>query len=386
MTKETKINLLYVITKLELGGAQKYLLNQIQGIDQNIFTPFLFTAGEGMMMEQAQNIPGLRLHRSLFLDRSINVFKDLISFIEIYIFIKKNNINVVHTHSSKAGVLGRLAAKAAGIKWILHNVHGWSFHNYQPKVFYYLCVLIERFCARFTDYLIVVSEYDQQIGQTHSIYPKEGYALIRFGLKFDHSKQEIARNGIRHNLGLSESDFVVGMVACFKPQKAPLDYIRLAVSLTKIYPRWKFVLVGDGVLRNKIIRAINEAGLEKSIILTGWRQDMPDFLSVFDLFVLTSLWEGLPIVVMEAMASGVPIIATDTGGVRELLVSGTTGYLVKPKDMEGMKDKIEILFENPVLRKSLAEGASALIEDKKFSLEYMIQSTNKIYGLCHATI
>ena len=127
-----KTNLLYIITKLELGGAQKQLLSLIKGLDKQVYNIFLFTAKDGLLIKEALALDGLILNRSRFLERKINPLKDLLALIEIYGFIKKNRIQIVHTHSSKAGILGRLAAGLAKTKIIIHTVHGWSFHDYQP--------------------------------------------------------------------------------------------------------------------------------------------------------------------------------------------------------------------------------------------------------------
>lgn len=379
MSKEKKINLLYVITKLELGGAQKYLLAQIRGVDKDKFNLFLFTARDGLLVDQALSIPGLSFYRSRFLKRRINPIEDFLAFIEIFLYIIKNNIRIIHTHSSKAGILGRLAARAAGVKVVIHNVHGWSFHGHQPKIYYYLCVLLEKFCAEFTNMLVVVSEWDKKRGLDHHIIPRDGYAVIRFGIDHDEFNNRWQRNEVRRNIGLIGNGPVIGMVACFKPQKAPLDFIRLAVALKKVLPQCKFVLVGDGPLRRKIALSITDAALEKDVILTGWRQDMPDILSALDVCVLTSLWEGLPIAVMEAMAARVPVVATDTGGIREVVLPGDTGYLVKVGDIADLSNRVLELLTDSGLRTRLAERAAHFIKDEKFSLNHMIKSTEDIY-------
>ncbi|MDD5282158.1 MAG: glycosyltransferase, partial [Candidatus Omnitrophica bacterium] len=138
-----KINLLYVITKLELGGAQKQLLSLVRQLDKERFNPYIITAYDGLLIEAAKNIPGLRLIRCKFLEREIRPAKDILALFFIYRFIRNNSIDIVHTHSSKAGILGRLAAKASGVKTIIHTVHGWSFHGYQSCLAYYFYLFLE---------------------------------------------------------------------------------------------------------------------------------------------------------------------------------------------------------------------------------------------------
>jgi glycosyltransferase involved in cell wall biosynthesis len=379
MISENKINILYVITKLELGGAQKHLLSLIQGMDRKQFNLFLFAATDGLLVGQALNIPGLDFHRCRFLERRIHPFKDLLTFIELYFFIKKNKIQIVHTHSSKAGILGRLAASAAGVKVIVHTVHGWGFHEYQAGFLRHFYVFLERICAKFTNKFIVVSQSDKNKGLHHRIGSADKYAVIRYGINRQNFRNGAKRDEIRRSLGIDNSEIVVGMVACFKPQKAPLDFVKVAFMLKKTFPRIKFVLVGDGELRGEIARMVKNFSLEKSFILPGWRHDIPLVLSAFDVFVLTSWWEGLPIVVLEAMAAGVPVVATDTGGIREVILSGETGYLVQPKDIESLKEKISELLDDDQARENFALRATRCLESSDFSQETMQKNIEQVY-------
>lgn len=375
-----KINLLYVITKLELGGAQKQLLSLINNLDKNEYNVFLFTAREGLLIPQACSAAGVTLKKSRFLERLINPLKDILALVEIYCFIKKNKIQIVHTHSSKAGILGRLAAKLAKTPVILHTVHGWSFNSYQLKSIKYLYILLERICAVFTTKLIVVSRFDQEAGLKNSIGRKNQYVLIRYGVDVQVFKDAGKRINARESLGLKGAGLVVGMVACFKPQKAPLDFIELAGLMKNDFPETKFVLVGDGRLRKKIEARIKRLNLGKQVILTGWREDISLILSGLDVFVLTSLWEGLPIAVLEAMAAGVALVATDTGGIGEIVVNGTTGYLVKPRDIPAMRNRLGDLLNNAQKRNEFITRSREVINSGEFSLSNMVKNTVFIYA------
>jgi glycosyltransferase involved in cell wall biosynthesis len=350
-----RINLLYLITKLELGGAQKQLLSLIKHIDQEKFNPFLFTAREGFLIPEASAINGLTLKKSRFLERPIIPLWDLLALFEIIRFIKKNNIHIVHTHSSKAGILGRFAARLAGAKVIIHTVHGWSFNDYQPAIMRSLFLLLERVAARLCDKLIVVSDYDRQKGLSSRIGTKGKYILVRYGI--DYSEFNAGAEDIRKTLGIDIKDPVVGMVACFKPQKSPLDFIKLACLVKRILPDTKFILVGDGALRSKIERTIRKLRMEKEVILTGWRTDIPKILSAIDVFVLTSLWEGLPVSVLEAAVSSKPVVATDTGGIAEIVSEGRSGFLVNRLDMQAMSQRLMVLLRDEKLRARMGESA-----------------------------
>ncbi len=373
-----KQNLLYVITKLELGGAQKQLLSLIINLDKAKFNLFLFTAKDGLLIEDALSIRGLNLKRSKWLNRSINPLKDFLALIEIYWFIRKNKIEAIHTHSSKAGILGRFAGALAGVKIIIHTVHGWSFNDYQPgleKVFF---IWLERFSAKWTDKLVVVSGYDKQKGLKNCIGKENKYRFIPYGIdRAEFSGQQ--NKDIRNELGLSAQDLVVGMVSCFKPQKSPLDFIELANLIKPGMARVKFILIGDGILRKKIEKLILEFGLQKQVILAGWRRDVSRILSAIDVFALTSLWEGLPISVLEAMVASKAVVATHTGGISEVIIEGKTGFLVAPHDMGRMRDKLIVLLKDENLRREIGKNAMVSLDDN-FSIQNMVKKNVFLYN------
>ncbi|MBL7081158.1 MAG: glycosyltransferase [Candidatus Omnitrophica bacterium] len=201
----------------------------------------------------------------------------------------------------------------------------------------------------------------------------------------------------REELRINSSDLLVGMVSCFKPQKSPQDFIRLAYLVNKSLYRMrpyanrvdkslnktvgagvKFILIGDGVLRKKIEGLISKFDLGQQVILTGWREDIPRILSALDIFVLTSLWEGLPISVLEAMVVSLPVIATNTGGISEVLLEGRTGFLVSPGNVDKMAEKLIGLLKDKSLRDQIGQSARDSL-GSIFSLEDMLRSTENSY-------
>ncbi|MFA5200198.1 MAG: glycosyltransferase family 4 protein [Candidatus Omnitrophota bacterium] len=374
-----KINLLYIITKLELGGAQRQLLSLITGLDKERYRVFLFTAKEGLLVKEAGLIPGLTLKKSRFLERPVNFIKDILAFIEICVFIKKNKIEVVHTHSSKAGILGRFAARACKVTVIVHTVHGWSFNDYQPRILRDFYLSFEKICAKFTGKIIVVSYSDREKGLNSFIGSQEQYVLIRYGINASEFALSHLRNQARQSLGIDKDELAVGMVACFKPQKSPLDFVKIASAVKREICGIKFIMVGDGQLRNKVYSLIKELGLQDKIILAGWRQDIAFILSALDIFVLTSLWEGLPIAVLEAMAAGKPIVATDTGGISEVIENGKSGYLVKPKDSQAMQNRITELLRSRQKREEFSGLARERADSEEFLLARMVRDTGELY-------
>jgi len=371
-------NLLYVITKLELGGAQTQLLSIAGGIDKRVFRTKV-SASRGILSRALASLDGVTAERTNFLVRQIHPLKDICALAELALLMRRLRIQVVHTHSSKAGIIGRLAARLAGVPVVIHTVHGWSFNDYQPcpvKKFY---ILLERFCAGFTDAIITVSAHDKAKGIACGIGTPGKYELIRYGIDFGlypaRDKDYLSRV-----FGLRQSDKVVCMVGCFKPQKAPLDFIKVAALTLDKFPGTRFVLIGDGEMRPAIERAVQRTGLQGKVILAGWRDDLPGLLAGADIFALTSLWEGLPISALEALKSGVPVVATDTGGIKEVVADGVNGYIVPRGDTVAMSRRICELLRDDDLRLRLG-GNAALSLGSEYSLGKMLLNIQSLYAV-----
>jgi glycosyltransferase involved in cell wall biosynthesis len=319
---------------------------------------------------------GLTCYRSRHLKRPINFLEDFLAMIEILRFIKKNKIDIVHTHSSKAGILGRWAGALAKMKIVIHTVHGWSFNDFQKPFLRKLSLGLERLSARFTDKIIVVSNHDRQKGLDHKIGADRKYSLVRYGI--DRAQFGRRDHSIRKELGIGDKEIVIGTVACFKPQKALEDFVQLASLTHQVLPQAKFLMVGDGVLREKIEKLIEKFNLGSRFILTGWRRDIPRVLSAMDVFVLTSLWEGLPIAVLEAMVSQVPVVATHTGGISEIIAEGETGFLVPCHDVPSMLEKTHIFLQDASLRERITRDAKQSINER-FEMETMVKAHEDLY-------
>ncbi len=374
-----KRNLLYIVTKLELGGAQKHVLELIRRTDQGLYNVHLFSSREGVLWPEARAIPGLRVCASAFLERGIHPVKDLLALAQIAGYIRKHKIDLVHTHSSKAGILGRWAARLAGVKTIIHTVHGWSFHGHQAAVATRLFQRLERFTAPITDKIIVVSVSDEQKGLRCRIGVQDQYVRIPCGIDvetFDGAGR--ADDSLRRELGLKSSDLLVGSIACLKRQKAPEDFIRLAHMVKPLVPNAKFLLAGDGTLRGDVAALAKKLNVARDVFLLGWRRDIPRFLRAIDVFVLTSLWEGLPVSVLEAMAASRPVLVTDTGGVADVVVEGETGFLVSPGDVRALTHKLVGLLADADLRRRIGTAARQSLPDA-FRTETMARRVFVLY-------
>jgi glycosyltransferase involved in cell wall biosynthesis len=239
--------------------------------------------------------------------------------------------------------------------------------------------LLEKVCANFTSKIIVVSDFDKDFGLERLIGKENQYIVIRYSINCRNFENSQKRSAAKSSLGLNDNDLAIGMVACFKPQKSIPDFIKLASAIKKDFPHAKFILAGDGLLQNKARALIKKLNLEGQVILAGWRNDIPLILSALDIFVLTSLWEGLPVTVLEAMAAGVPVVATDTGGIREVIEDGKTGYLVAVRDMQSMKNRVEGLLRDAQKRDAFVKLSRERISSEKFLLSNMLKDTQGLY-------
>jgi glycosyltransferase involved in cell wall biosynthesis len=234
--------------------------------------------------------------------------------------------DVVHTHSSKAGILGRRAARAAGVRRILHTIHGWGFSERTPAPARAAFVGAERVAAGWADRLIAVSEAVRDEGLRHGIGRAGAYEVIRPGIDMTpFAEIEAARargRALRAELGIPHDATVAGTVTRFAPQKSLITILRAARGTEEI--RW--LLVGDGPMRGEIEGIILRDGLTSRVSLAGRREDVAGCLAALDIFVLTSLWEGLPLAILEAKAAGLPIVSARVGGIGEVLPPPPAGW------------------------------------------------------------
>jgi glycosyltransferase involved in cell wall biosynthesis len=286
--------------------------------------------------------------------------------------------DIVHTHSSKAGILGRIAAYWAGIPLIIHTVHGWSFHDHVPAGQRYFYTVSEKLAARFCHQMIAVSSSDIIKGLKHGIGSPGNYVVIRSGIEL--TRFGISRSSapeIRRSLGISADSVVIGSVTRFSPAKGPLDMVDVFARVHQKNPDVWFVIVGDGPLRKNVEQKIRAAGIAGRTVLTGLRRDIPELMTALDIFVLTSLWEGLPRVLPQAMAIGLPIVCTRAGGSAEAVMHDINGFLVDSGNPEEQADMVNILIHNPELRKRMGEEGRRRAYE--FSATKMVKDIDLLY-------
>lgn len=371
----------HVITKPELGGAQLSTLDILSGLPKDKYSVSVITSPRGLLKSEFEKLASkeIKSYFSLFLVRHINPLFDILALIHIYLIYIRNRFYIIHTHSSKAGMIGRWAARLAGVPFVIHTVHGWSFNEYQNFLKKSFFILLERISAGFTTKIICVSQRDIETALKYKIAPKDKLVFIKYGIEVDKFKRPSNNAGQKKKeLGILNDDPVVGMLACLKPQKSPLDYVKACIKIYEKMPNVNFLLVGDGILRTKCEKLLSKSSLDGRFIFTGWRRDIPEILEILDLMVLTSKWEGMPITVIEALCKGCPVVASDVGGTSELIKDGITGYIVKPEEYEEISEQVIKLLKDPQLLNNMRKEAVLSIDDS-FELERMIKETESLY-------
>ncbi len=377
-----KIKVIHPITRLIVGGAQQNTIDTCTLLDKKRFDAKIITGQqtgpEGSLIPEAQE-KNILLATIPELVRQPSPFKDFTALMKMYRIFKSEKPHVVHTHSSKAGIIGRLAAKAAMVPVIIHTVHGWGYHDHQSFFMKQTFYLLERFCEKLTDKLIVVSRLNSEKGLHDGIGSEKKYTTIHSSIELKpFLKNDYDTATLKKELGLHPKRPVVGTVGRLSAQKNPSGFVKTAHLIKKSIPETQFVFIGDGPLRNETENMISQMQLESSIFLPGIRSDVAALLKCFDVFILTSLWEGLPRVIPQAMASGLPVAANAVDGVTEVIEDGKNGFLIPAGNVEMMAEKVVLLLKNPALRKQIAEhGVDTAI--KEFSVTDMIKRIAGLY-------
>jgi glycosyltransferase involved in cell wall biosynthesis len=375
-----KKKVFHVITKLELGGAQEVTLMILERLPRDLYQLALVTGPEGLLVERATNMADIRKFWLDSLVREVRPVKDLLSFLKLWSLFRRERPNVVHTHSSKAGILGRWAARLAGVPVIFHTVHGFSFHDYQSPAVRGIYVWLERVTTKITTKTVVVSYANAEKGEKSGVFSRKDWILCRDAIPVSRFLAAGKRRTKLADWGIDPQKVVVGMVACFKPQKSPVDFIDVAARVLQECKNVHFVMAGDGELRSAIENRIGEHGIAANVTLLGWQQDMPELYRNLDVVVLTSLWEGLPCVFSEAMASELPIVATNVDGAREAINDGENGYLHQPHDIEGMAHSVIELVRDEELRQKMGRRGKARVAE--FDIDTSVARLEEAYREC----
>lgn len=372
-----KIKLLHIITHLPIGGAQDNTLYTIELLNKKKYDISLCCNLNGELVGRAKKIKDIKLINIPFLSRDLNLINDTRAFFALYKIIKKENYDIIHTHSSKAGFLGRIVSKINKVPIIIHTVHGFPFNdfmNFFKKNFY---ILIEKSLANWTDVLITVSNLNKKKIIDLGISKKDKIYNIYSGIDLKIFDKKNDRR-FKKELKLEDNEMLIGAVGRLSDQKDPITLISAFNLVIKEIPNAHLVFVGDGPLRNKITKMIKKLKLTSKVDLIGNRDNPWHVYHSLDLFVMSSIYEGLGRSITEALSCGVPVVCTAVEGVPEIVKNGETGFLVEPRDIEGLANSIIHSLRNLSDAKKIASEGRRFVHEN-FDVNKMVQEIDLVY-------
>jgi len=373
----------HVIARLNIGGPAIYAIILSSGLDKKRFSTTLICGAEGekegSMRDEAEK-KGINLIFIPELGRELHPIKDIVTFLKLFWIIKKIKPDILHTHTAKAGTIGRLAAWLAGAGVIIHTFHGHVLHSYFSPAKTKLFILIEKLLARITDRIIVLTESQKREILEFGIGRPERFSVIPLGLNLDKFYDLEEKKGIlRKELGLSLDTPLIGIVARLAQIKDHKTFFLSARLLLKKIAGVRFIVVGDGPLRSELEELTRELGIKEKVFFLGFREDLDVIYADLSLLVLSSQNEGLPTAIIEAQASCLPVVSTNVGGVSELIKDGETGYLVPAKNPEMLAEAMEKVLKDQNLAKKMGEAGKE--NSKKYGAERLIRDIEALYEL-----
>ena len=378
------MKIIHVITRLIVGGAQENTLTTVNGLRQKPGVEVKLISGpttgpEGSLEPEAAKIPGL-LTIVPELVRPVHPLKDFISLRKLEKILREEKPHIVHTHSGKAGILGRLAAKRAGVPVIIHTIHGPSFGKFQNAAANVIFRAAEKNAARATIHFIVVADAMKKQYLAAGIGRPEQYTKIFSGFPLEPFLAAKNDLELRKKLGIAPDDFVIGKIARLFRLKGHDDLFAVAPELVRRNPKIKFLLVGDGEWRQKFEQQAENIGLRRHFAFTGLipPDEVPKHVGIMDALVHLSLREGLPRALPQALAAGKPVVAYDCDGAREVCLDGKTGFLIQPGDLKSLNEKIIQLSGDGKLREQFGSRGQNFVREN-FSVEKMVDAIYTLY-------
>ena len=376
----------HVITRLIVGGAQENTIATVLGLHEFTDTDVELISGptnsalpEGSL-ESRLDVISDRLHIEPYLIRSISPYHDWQAYQSLKRHFREKLPSIVHTHSGKAGIIGRLAAKAAGVPCIIHTIHGPSFGPFQNAVSNAIFLSAERWAGKVTHYFIGVADAMCKQYLQAGVGRREQYATIYSGFDLSAFLSCKPSSSLRAKNGIKDTDFVVGKIARLFELKGHAELLAALPQLVKRIPNLKLLLIGGGPCQQQFETKLNRMGLRDKVVFTGLikPEEVPHWVGIMDALVHLSQREGLPRALPQAMAASKPIVALDLDGAPEVCITGKTGFLLKPGDEQGLIESLVNLAEQPQLRFSLGVQGRDLVKER-FTVKSMVDSIHDLY-------
>jgi len=380
------MRIMHISTRLILGGSQENTVLSCEGqadcghTVSLVFGPIY--GPEGSLLERVQSHGGIEAIETPNLARELAPLRDLRCLRDLKALIAAWKPDVVHTHSSKAGILGRMAAWSQHVPCVIHTIHGLAFHPYEKRWRNAIYIASERYAARRCHRIVCVAEAMRDQALAKGVGRADQYVVVHSGMEVDHFiNPKWSRNEVRNELGLTEDDFVVGTIARLAELKGHDDLLDALGEDMRAHPHTKMLWVGDGWWADRLKQRITELGLDNQVILTGLipPEQIPKYLQAMDVLAHPSYREGLPRTVTQALLSAIPAVAYDVDGTREVCIDGETGRLVQPGDLQGLRDAMIGLRAHPEQRTAMGQAGREMCR-KQFDATTMVEQLEQLYA------
>ena len=364
-----KIKIAHIQLLPLLSGAQNVMLTILNSLDRDKYDIYVISKPGGPLVERVlelgYNYIPLRSFR-----RSISIM-DFVAFIKLIKVFNKYKFDIIHTHSSKPGFIGRIAARIAGVPKIVHTVHGFSFHYAQPFPIRFFYQVLEKFVSQFCDTIVFVNNFEREFAIKHRIVKEKKAITIYNGIELNEEKIKNVTYKIKEDI------FIIGSVLRFEKIKNIINTVKTAIKVCKANNKIIFYFIGDGKLLKECRKMVLTADLEENIIFPGWQNNIAEWLVKFDVYLLFSIAEGLSVSIMEAMFIGLPIVASDVKGNNEL-VYNANGILVPINDIDRLTTVLLSLSYKKAELREWGDNSRKLIKER-FNLTNFVRKYKNIY-------
>jgi len=365
-----KYRILQTIRQGQIGGGESHLLSLVENLNKSIFEPVVLSFTPGPMVDRLNDM-GVKTE-VIYTEKPFDISK----WKKVKTFIEKEKIELVHAHGTRANSNVFWGTKKLKLP-LVYTIHGWSFHDDQNPLVKKIRVMGEKLLTKQSDVNISVAASSQATGKKY--FSDFESVVVNNGINQDKFNPGLQFKNVRQELGIKEDEVVVLFIARFIHQKQPLKLVKAFIKAAPRLNTLRLLMVGDGDQQAEAIELAKQSGFADRIIFQSFRQDVPDVLAAADIFVLPSLWEGLPIGLLEAMAMGKTIIGTKVDGTSEVIHPVENGLLLSLENLEDdLAAAIVELANDPQKRKYLGEAAKATVT-KKFSAANMTRQIEDIY-------
>jgi glycosyltransferase involved in cell wall biosynthesis len=388
-----RIKVVHVITRLDRGGSaqntlltclgltERYELVLVHGLSlESQMTDWEKKAVESGIKEAKDR--GIKVVAIPSLVRKISPVQDLRAFFCLWRLMIQEKPSIVHTHTSKPGILGRWAAKMAGVPIIVHTPHGHVFFGHFGPLASRFFLMVERLMAFITDRMVALTEGESNDYIAFSICDPDKIVTIHSGVEIDrYMTAEVDIEDKKKSLGLDPKGLVVGTVGWLLPIKGPMHLLNAMARVWQSHPETSLVFVGKGDLEKELREEALRMEASGRVSFLGWRDDIPEIMQILDIFVLPSLNEGMGRVLVEAMAAGKPVVASRVGGIPDLVKHGQNGLLVEPGDVTGLSLAIRKLLIDKKMRDEMGMKGRTMAQN--FGVEKMVEKIDALYSSLH---